>query len=306
MCAWQGRVAPQLKPAPTGSAVGVEYVGGSNEVALLPDLVDVEPTDARPSVVLIGGSGTGKTHALGSMMAAGMNVMVLAVEPKLQTIARYKPKVLFIDEPIAGKAPTPAQRYDRLMRFVDALGEGKYREHNGRPFDLIATDGLLEVGHVIYTYWKMRCPTSSRTGEQNTFALWDNVAERARDFFRAARDAAGLASSRYGLPPIGFVTTCGEAVVKAKTGEVRYEPLFPGNKAPQILPYMFEVVLRFSCRNNEGNYEFVAHTIGTEEFYAKCPPGLFDPEVINPNFGEMYDRLTKWFQTVADATEGVA
>jgi hypothetical protein len=273
---------------------------------VLPEPRIASATDARPSVTLIGGSGTGKTYALGRLLAAGLNVMILAVEDKIQGIAKYNPLTIFLNDPVPGenRAPTPEEKYRRLMAFPGALKAGMYREHGGKPIDLIATDGLLEVGQVIFRHHKRHIPISKSTGEQNTYALWERVAEDAVDFFHACRDAAGMASAAYGLPPVGFVVTCGEHIERGKFGDVRYEPLFPGRKAPEMLPYVFETVVRLANRNNDGEYEFVAHTIGTEEFYAKSPPGVFEAEEINPDFGQMYLKLLEHYQVADDAGDG--
>jgi hypothetical protein len=281
----------------------VPVVGGVN-TASLPEPIELDPSLARPCVTLQGASGSGKTHAIGSMFEAGYNGLVLAAEPKMQGIMRHRPLTVFLGAPVDGRPPTVMQKYDRLMRFRDALSEGKYREHKGKAIDFISTDGFLEIGQIIYRDGKVKRPISKSTGEQNTFALWDKVAEDGVDFFQSCRDAAGLASTIFGFPPVGFVATVGEHIEYSKTGTVRYEPLFPGRKAPEMLPYMFETVIRLACRNNDGKYEFVAHTIGTEEFCAKCPPGVFEPEVINPNFGEMYRKIEEYYSAgVAAAGE---
>jgi len=261
----------------------------------LPEPRVAKSSDARPSITLIGKSGTGKTHAIGSLFAAGYKGMILAVEDKIQSIIKYDPPTVYINDPVDGRPPTVKEKYERLMAFPEALREGKLREYKGKPVDFIATDGFLEVGAVIHKYNKLCKPVAKTTGEQNTFALWEKVAEDAVEFFMACRDAAGMASVAYGYPPVGFIATCGEKMEVTKLKQVRYTPLFPGRKAPALLPYMFENVIRLSTRNNDGVYEFVAHTVGDEEFDAKCPAGLFDAEEINPDFGVMYGKLLEHY-----------
>jgi len=261
----------------------------------MPAIIELDPADARPSILLQGGSGTGKTHALERMLAAGYNGLLVLVENKWQDLAKYRPKSLLLSAPINGKPPTNDQLYDRLFYFLDQLAEGKYRKHDGKFIDFIGFDGALEIGNIIYKYWKKRKPIS-KTGEQNTFALWDNVGERAADFFRGARDAAGAASALFGFPPVGIICTVGEHAERGKLGSTFYEPLFPGRKGPEAMPYCFSQVIRLSCRNNDGKYEYVAHTIGTEEFYAKCPPKLFEAEELNPDFGKMYAKLVAHYE----------
>jgi len=289
----------KVKPRVGGAAM-VGQVTKAPPVEL-PEIQEVSDTDVRASVLLQGDSGTGKTFAIGQLLKAGYNGLIVAVEPKVQAIMRYKPKVLFLTAPVKTdggvRQPTPKEVYDRLQRFRDLLGEGAYREHGGKPLDFIAIDGFLELGEVIYKYWKANKPTASSTGADNSYAMWDNIAEKSVDFFKSLRDAAGVAAGMYGLPPIGVVATIGEQETSDKMGCVRYVPLFPGKKGGTLLPYAFEAVIRLSVRNVDGEAQYIAHTVGQndpnalEKFYAKCPSGVFESEVVNPDFGEMYGKL---------------
>lgn len=290
----------KLKSAPQGAA----RTGQVQQAAPveMPEIREVTAEDLGTSVLLIGASGTGKSHALGEVMRHGYSGLILALEPKIQAFAKYKPKTIFLGEPVktggSHRAPTPKEMYDRLMRFKDMLGEGKWRAHDGKPFDFIGIDGFLELGDVIYRYWKQNKPVAQSTGSDNSFAMWDNIAERSIDFFKALRDAAGFASAIYGLPPVSVIATIGEEPITDKMGSVRHIPLFPGKKASTTLPYCFEAVIRLSVRNIDGTAQYVAHTVGrndpteTEKFYAKCPSGVgLDAEVVNPDFGDMFERL---------------
>ena len=73
-------------PRAMGSAPG----GAPRAPVALPAIERLEPTDASPSILLIGGSGTGKTYAIGRLLEKGLKGLILAVEPKLQTIAKYR------------------------------------------------------------------------------------------------------------------------------------------------------------------------------------------------------------------------
>lgn len=250
-------MAIKLRPAPGGGQGAV----GQAKVApvVMPEIQELADTDVRVSVLLQGDSGTGKTYAIGQLLKAGYNGLIVAIEPKVQAIMRYKPKVLFLTAPVTqdGKSrqPTPREVYDRLQRFRDLLGEGAYREHAGKPLDFIAIDGFLELGEVIYKYWKANKPVAASTGADNSFAMWDNIAEKSVDFFKSMRDAAGVAASMFGLPPIGIVSTIGEQETSDKLGCVRYIPLFPGKKSGVMLPYQFEAVIRLAVRNNDGEVQ---------------------------------------------------
>lgn len=267
----------------------------------LPPIERLTATVTFPSILLQGKSGTGKTYSIGRLLKAGYKGLILAVEPKMQELAKYEPNAIFIHAPVvdattAGhRPPTIEEKYDRLMAFADALERGEYREIDGERVDFIAIDGLLEVGDLIYAYWKKKRPTSDSTGKKNTYGMWDEIADRSIDFFKRCQHAAGLMSQTLGLNPVAIICTIGEQMVEAAAGQVRYVPLFPGQKALKNLPYNFGTVLRLESRNNGGRYEYVIHTIGTEEFDAKAPP-IFEAEMIDPDFAQMYTTLLNHHQ----------
>jgi len=277
----------------------------STPLVELPEIEVLESSDASPSVLLIGGSGTGKTFSIGKLLEAGLRGLILAIEPKLQTIARYKPSAIYIHAPVKSadgthRPPTIDEKYHRLLAFGDALEKGKYRvDKDGVPFDFIAIDGLLEMGDLIYSYWKKKKPVSDSTGKQNTYGMWDEIADRSIDLFKRFQQAAGLVSKELGLVPIPLIATIGEQMIEGRSGEVKYVALYPGQKAPKNLPYNFECVIRLSTRSVGGVYEFVAHTVGSEEFFAKCPSGIFEPEEINPDFAVMFSKIMKAMRVVS-------
>lgn len=266
-----------------------------------PDLLidEMDPGDSRPSILLVGNSGTGKTEQIARMMRAGKRALVLDVENKAQVLATYRPLRIKIGE--AEKQPDGSirmtdatARYDRLMRFRDGLREGKYREHNGKPIDFVGIDGLMEIGSVIKTH-KMKNVPTSKTGEANTFRAFDEIGMEIIDFVVACKEAASDASKAFGIPPIGIVATCGEFY---KDGELR--PLLPGNQAHLHLKYHFELVLRLDVEFDGTALRYIAHTVPGEVFtpmparwYAKAPGGLFEPRITDPDLGAIYDKMVE-------------
>jgi len=150
----------------------------------------------------------------------------------------------------------------------------------------------MEMGSIIKGH-KMQNMSVSKTGETNTFRTFDEIGIDLIDFFSACREAASDASKAFGIPPVGIVVTCGELL---KDGE--YKPILPGNQAALMLPYQFEAVFRLTSEMNDGNLEYVAWTVPGETVYptsgrwsAKCPSGLFEQKIINPDLGEIYKKL---------------
>lgn len=287
-------------------ALGVKTMGVTvnaprKPTVKVPEIVRLDPTEVRPCIMIQGGSGTGKTHAIARLLETGRNGLVVLAASKWHELAATRPPAVLLGAPLVkgGPPPTNDEQYERLYAFLDELKAGKYREWNGKPLDFIAFDEALEIGRIIYRYWKARKPIST-SGEKNTYALWDNVAEKATDFFMSVRDAAGAVSELYGFPPVGILVTVGEEAESQKLGSQFFKPLFPGRKASREMPHAFSQVVRLSCRNNDGEYEFIAHTIGSEEFYAKCPPKLFKAEEVNPDFAEMYDKIEGYYKQKAE------
>lgn len=257
---------------------------------------------ARPSLLLIGGSGTGKTDGIARMIDAGFNVVVVAVEDKMATLSQRKPLRVNICAPDATTKtlPTHQLRWSRLQAFCDGLRRGEYRAHEGKAIDIIAVDGLMEVSEII-----ARCMLSASSGS-DTIKAWGHVAIKTVDFFKDLRDAAGEAAARLGGTPVGVVATCGEGDKKRlnlQGGPAVVErniPLLEGNKALLALPFQFEVIWRLSAGVPfEGApHEFRVHTVATEEYFAKSPSGLFKPIETGPggrgnapDIGAMYRKM---------------
>ena len=275
----------------------------------LPDIIEGDPADARPSICLTGASGTGKTTQIRNLIRAGFNVLVVSVENKHQALLSERPLIINLAGPVKeGNSFRPAtvtDKYNRLLAFRDALKEGKYRSHNGRPIDIIATDGAMEMGAVVKGH-RMKNVFVSRTGEVNTFKNFDEMGIDLIDMFAAWREAASDASKVFGIPPVGIVVTCGERLSK----EGDFKPILPGNQADLMLPYQFEAVIRLATEVNDGNLEYVAHTVPGEVAYpvparwtAKCPGNVFDARVVNPDLGVMYKKLIEHYKNPNTTTQ---
>lgn len=243
----------------------------------------------------------GKTRSIQLLLRylreRGKTAIVVAVESKQQILAKERPLRLDIGAPVMHNGvPRPAtvtDKYNRLIALREALREGRYREHNGQPVAAICFDGLMEVGDVIKGHKMRNVPTSATTGEKNTYALYDSIGEELIDFMAACRDSASDAAKAFGIEPIAIVATCGEEL---KNGELR--PILPGNKAPVRFPYQFELVLRYAIEDGE----FIAHTKGGQiytpyeaRWFAKAPE-IFEPRIVNPDLGQIYDKLITYYQ----------
>lgn len=273
-----------------------------------PEIVEGDPDDLRNSCLVVGASGTGKTHGIKRLIQAGFNVLYVSVENKAQEILGLRPKIVPLDGPVvdaktgAKRPPNVDERYLRLKAFMDALASGKYREHNGRPIDILAFDGLMEVASVIKDYRFAHMPLSAK-GETNTFALWGQIGDDLVDMFKKCRNAASDVSRMYGFPPVGIYATCGEAF-SDKLGRYVYE--LPGNIAGSQLPYQFSTILRLEIRRDGDTPRYVVHTVASEIWAAKAPAGLFDPMIIGsaldgtaPDIGTIWRKLDTYYKTEA-------
>jgi hypothetical protein len=275
----------------------------------LPEIVIGEPTKASPSVLIVGGSGSGKTHAIAELLKAGKTGLILAVEAKTQILLKHRPMIVYVAAPVTegGKMrePTPTEKFNRLKEFRDRLASGEYREHEGKKIDFLATDGVMELMQVFYGHHKLNRPVD-RDGAPNTYAMYDAIGESVLDFLRTLRDAASEAASLYGTEPLGIIATCGEEWEKKKGEEGRYVPLLKGNIVPRNLPYQFEMVLRLDTEAGlDGGVQYVAHTVrGAQgEWFAKTPGGLLPPKIVlgpgaqtEMTFNDIYDRLTALYR----------
>ena len=296
--AFQPKFTPKSLPNPTRSSLS------SGDRIEVPEIIQATLEDVRPSLITVGASGTGKTWAILQFLQARLNVLLVDLENKYQTLLRYQPNVVPLGAPVTAggrkRPPTATEVYNRILGFIDRLGEGKYREHLGRPIDLIAVDGLMEVGLRIARHYKDNTPTSKSSGEKNTYAMYDAIGDRLIDVMNSLRTAAGAASAAYGFPPVGIYCTVGEErEVNKISGEVSYRALLPGNIGPKFLPYQFEAVVRLSvARDDSGLPVYVAHLVGDEKFYAKFPGGIYpQAELPNWNMVQVYRDLVEHYRT---------
>lgn len=256
-------------PTFTGSAAKFRPPTAPAPQAAAPEFTEYDDDrPITPSALFIGESGAGKTYAIGRLLAHGLRVALVAVEPKYQAIKRLlkQHEAPLID--LATLGTTPAERWDQLHRLRDRLAAGGYREHRGKPVDVLAFDGMTELVDLVHLDRK------ARYSRKDSLPMWEDIAVTAVDYFKALRDASGS-----GDRPLPIVATCIET-----TEQIGYEthhvPLMPGRKTMKMLAPQFEVVWRLSTGvGHDGQHEFRVHTVREEGFYAKSPAGLF-PKVV--------------------------
>lgn len=282
------QAAPTAEPAP-------EFEPWGDETAL-------------PSLLVLGASGSGKTDAIRKLCMAGFKLAVVEIEPKVLGLAQFSPLRVRLCKPVTvggnSRMPTAIERYDRMMRHLDGLRAGKYRVAlDGSPIDILAYDGLTEAGDLI---------AASKFGGRFKVGLddWTRIGKETIDLFKDLRDAAGIASTELGLPPVGIMATCGEASpkkldIKAGTSSIeRDQPVLPGNMALVRLPSVFEVIWRLSAGSAPGGgHEWRVATQLGDTYLAKSPGGLFDVietgpggtdehgKARAPDIGAMYHKL---------------
>lgn len=264
----------------------------------VPDIMEFSSALAMPSIAVRGVSGTGKTHGVVQILNAGYNILVVDVENKYQSLIKHGalviPMSMPVKTPTGMRAATHTEIYNRLMGFKDQLAAGSYRTHKGKPIQIIAMDGIMELSNVFLRHFKKNTPVS-QTGEKNTFALWDKVGEEIVDYLAALKSAASAASDMFGYAPVGIYCTVGEK----RLDDGSYKLLIPGNKGIDAFPYQFEAVLRLSSPRVGNVSTFVCSTVGEEGVYeAKCPCKLGDSaELSDWNMGVIYGKLIEHYQT---------
>lgn len=301
---------PPLRMPGQGARLGTPMPVTSAE---LPPIDTMDPGDAQPSVCLVGASGTGKTEQLKRLIAhlntRKLATMVLSVESKQQILATLRPMRIPIGAPVrtsptTSRPATATEKFQRLITFRDRLRQGQYREHEGRTIGCLVVDGLMEVGAIVKAHRLSNMPMST-SGQQNTFRAFDEIGTDLIDLMASLREAASDSGKAFGITPLAIVATCGEVLKDGK-----YQPLLPGNQAPTMLPFQFELILRLATENSEGGtLQYIAHTVPGETSYpimgrwdAKAPGGMFDAKIINPNLGEIYEKLTAYYRG-DDATQ---
>lgn len=287
-----------VSPANTAAATATQVLG-------VPDIIEPDGANARPTIAGTGASGTGKTEAILHFLAAGYSVLLLDVESKYQQLMQYanKPKVIPINAPVENKAtgakrpPSATEKFQRMQAFKDRLGEGKFREVNGRPIDILAVDGAMELAEVYKRHYKANTPVSQE-GAKNTYALYDKLGTDVVDFIGGLKDAASAGMVAYGMPPLGIYVTCGEQFESDNMGGGNYKLILPGRIAPRQFPFQFEAVFHLATRRGaDGSREYVLHTAGDEGiFLAKAPGGFLTPEVSPWNMADIYRQLCEYYQ----------
>ncbi len=298
--------------APGPAAAPAVNIGG--EAAFeLPAVMQGEAADARPSMLFIGDSGTGKTFSLGRIMRK-RKTLLLAVEMKAQNVLKYRPKIQHVGTPVklangTWRPVSMEEKYERLMRFSDAVAAGKFREVDGEKIELIAVDGLMEMGEVFKRHWlsDKKVPRD-RDGAKNTYAAYDIIGAKMMDYCKTLRDAASEAARLYDQEPVGILATVGEVFETDKFGNNgKYVPILPGNVAPRNLPYIFEAIFRLEVSRNDpesggdGNPKFLVHTVKGENFFAKSPDAGLEAVLENPDMGDVYDKLVEHYKLNVEA-----
>ena len=269
------------------------------------DLSDIEPErlgglgGACASVLLSGGSGTGKSYAI-ERLASTLNIIYVAVEPKFQQIRKYDPLIIQICKPVEvarkKRLPTWQEKWDRLLKFKNAIAEGMFREWKGDSIDVICIEGLMEIGEIIH---RVKKATYSR---QSSFIMWEEIGLETIDYVKALRDAAGVVAPALGFKPIPVIITVGEKA-KEKNDMPWFEYKLPGNMAADSVPYAFEQIIRLDSRTDTGGgKEFVFHCQKGDAFFAKMPEG-FPSAVVGqgvktdgqPDFLKVYRQLERYY-----------
>ena len=272
-----------------------------------PDIENGDPGNTRPALLLIGDSGTGKSFGIRRLLEGNKKILVLDVENKTAEIEAYGPKVIRIGAPYHEgttlRQPTYTEQYRRLQFFAQELRNGKFREHAGETFDILAIDGLMELAEVFRRYHVVENPPKSEKKDGDDIRAGYGLAGmKTIDFIKDLKNAASVASKLFGFAPMGLVATCGEKKKLDKFGNLTcFEPILPGNITPDMLPFQFGAIVRLDVERDEVTNapSYIAHTVRSDKWFAKVPSGLFEPkEVMNEehDMNWIYDTLLNYYQ----------
>lgn len=241
-----------------------------------PEIEDWGDDDALPSLAVAGLSGSGKTYAIGRLLASGLKLAVADVENKLHVLRKYKPPYVNFNAPVVAgpnkRPPSASEKYQRIMRFIDALGTGKYHVHNGEPIHGIAVDSLLELADTVHMHRR------ATTDRQKSLIMWEDIGiDLVNKILKPMRDAAGYAAAKRGMRPLMMLLTVGcERMVDGMGNVIGEQPLLPGKKALKWLPYQFELVWHLRTTVENGEHLFEINTVSYPGIDCKSPPGVLD------------------------------
>lgn len=247
---------------------------------------------ARPSLLIKGPTGAGKTNSIGALLQAGLRVAVIDIEGRSENIQKHQPLLIMpenVEEisEIIGNA-------ENLKRFPGILRDTKTREafvqkHSSwQDIDVLAFDSILELAYLTDRRLNAKYPREKATRD-SSWARWD---EFGWTLVAIAKNIRYL-SSAYMDKPLTTISTLGEVEDKDAYGNPTFKPLIRGNIAGPNIPFVFTYIFRQYATepDEDGRVRWMLQTAGKG---LKPPePGVLPhlAELSKNGFANVYESL---------------
>jgi hypothetical protein len=206
-------------------------------------------------ILAYGTAGTGKT----TLCATAPNPFVVSAEAGLLSLAKHK---------IPGAAVSTLGELGEVWRWVAESTEA-------RQFATVCVDSSTELAEVFLQALK--------TSNKDPRKAYGEMLDQMMQLLRAFRDLAGKHV---------YITAKEEWAKDEATGSMRFQPMMPGQKLGQQLPYLFDEVFRlFVARNQQGQRQHVVATQADFQYEGKDRSGCLDA-FEQPNLTAIIHKIT--------------
>jgi hypothetical protein len=212
---------------------------------------------ARNGVKILGYGvgGTGKT----TLCATAPSPFVISAEAGLLSLARYK---------IPGAAVHSLEDIGEVWRWVTGSAEAK-------QFATICIDSSTEIAEVLLQTLKV--------SNKDPRKAYGELLDKLMQLLRAFRDIQGKHV---------YITAKEEWAKDEASGSMRFQPMMPGQKLGQQLPYLFDEVFRLIvARDQQGKKQHVICTQADYQYEGKDRSGCLDP-FEQPNLTAIINKIT--------------
>lgn len=206
-------------------------------------------------ILAYGVGGTGKT----TLCATAPNPFVVSAESGLLSLAKYR---------IPGAAVSTLAELSEVWRWVSSSTEAN-------QFATICVDSSTELAEVLLQ--------TLRASNKDPRKAYGEMLDQMMQLLRAFRDLQGKHV---------YITAKEEWAKDEATGAMKFQPLMPGQKLGQQLPYLFDEVFRLIvARDQQGKKQHVVCTQADYQYEGKDRSGCLDP-FEQPNLTAIINKIT--------------
>lgn len=248
----------------------------------------VESPKGRPSVLLRGVSGAGKTTAIGHLCMGGLRVAVVDLEGRTETIERYRPLIIPV------RSLKALDTVNAIMADPDVRSEFIKDKTDGEwdDIDIIAYDGLMEIGAILD---RTMAQKYGKTG----YTRWEELGLELVGYCDVMRSLSSSTQKK----PLGVIATLGEAEMDDGSDEMKI--VVRGRYAIPRIPFYFTYVFRLSPSIDErGEARWTLISVGKN---LKGPGSDFLPPVVDitgtDGFYKVWQRLEKHMRFIPKKEE---